>query len=533
MFVMEEDDDNKHLYEVEQEYDNTGKDGFPHQPMANIQIHDTVGNTGKCSLYIMLAIQVIVILILIILLGINGVTLTHLNTVEMCDNTAASTGASLGSTACNCSSSQSLSNKLDLLINMTRNSGNSDWSQAITAQLMTTLSLLQNTTKKVDGIVDYTNFDVQAGQNYTKLLSQIGQMLQGQLSQVSSTAQDTASKVTDIHGFTNDPLVTVQNISDTLLNVLQKTEDNNLNLLTISGSLTNIKDTTVTTAGVTDDILIGVQELLEIQNASALFNSITPVSCSHIKAVLPNSPSGYYHVNSRTIYCNMDTLCNRTGGWMRIGYLDMTDVSQTCPSGLRLLTDTIRGVRACGRLGWNPSCSTPVQFPTNGINYTQICGKIIGYQFGSPDANNINAQHYNIDSYYTDGVSITRGYPREHIWSFMAGYTQRPGASDYICPCSSTSSQSLQSFVGNNYYCESGNPNWGTQVRVYGNDPLWDGQGCSSNESPCCAPPDLPWFFRDFGNATSNLGLELRICGDEGVYNNEDTLIKTYEFYVK
>ena len=35
---------------------------------------------------------------LIILLGINGVTLTHLNTVEVCDNTGGgSTGASTGS----------------------------------------------------------------------------------------------------------------------------------------------------------------------------------------------------------------------------------------------------------------------------------------------------------------------------------------------------------------------------------------------------------------------------------------------------
>ena len=528
-----EEDDSKNLYEIDQ-YD--GKDDFPQRPVTSLQIHDSVP-AGRKGLFCLVGIQVFIILILIILLGINGVTLTHLNTVDMCDSTGASTGAStagVGGPECNCSAhfGPQLSSKLDTLINMTRD-GSSTWNQMVDARLMQILYMLQNTTMKVDGIVNYTNIDLEAGQNYSNLLSQLGQILQGQLSQVSDTATDTATKVSDIHSFTNDQSITVQNISDTLYQVMDKADENSLSLLGITSTVSNIKDTTETAAGVVDDILIGVEELLELQNASALFNSITPVSCSQIKEVLPNGPSGYYHVNSRNLYCNMGTLCGSGGGWTRIGYLDMTDVSQTCPSGLRLLTDTIRGVRACGRNSWVPSCSTPIQFPTNGINYTQICGKVIGYQFGSPDANAISVNHYNIDSYYTDGISLTRGYPREHIWTFMAGYTQRAGASDYICPCSSTSTQSLQSFVGQNYYCESGNPNWGTQVRVYGNDPLWDGQGCSSNESPCCTSPNLPWFHRDFGNTSSNLGLELRICGDEGVYNNEDTLIKTYEFYVK
>ena len=96
-----EEDDNKHLYEVEkemQEYESEIKDDFPHRPIANLQIHDTIPAGGKCSLYVLLGIQVVVILILIILLGINGVTLTHLNTVEVCDNTGGgSTGASTGS----------------------------------------------------------------------------------------------------------------------------------------------------------------------------------------------------------------------------------------------------------------------------------------------------------------------------------------------------------------------------------------------------------------------------------------------------
>ena len=68
---------------------------------------------------------------------------------------------------------------------------------------------------------------------------------------------------------------------------------------------------------------------MEIQNASVLFNSIRPVSCKDIKTVLPNSPTGYYHVN---IYCNMGELCGTGGGWTRLAYLDMSDSTVNCPT---------------------------------------------------------------------------------------------------------------------------------------------------------------------------------------------------------
>ena len=61
---------------------------FAQQPIPNLQIHDTVP-TGRKGLLFLLCMQVFIILILIILLGINGVTLTHLNTVDMCDSTGA------------------------------------------------------------------------------------------------------------------------------------------------------------------------------------------------------------------------------------------------------------------------------------------------------------------------------------------------------------------------------------------------------------------------------------------------------------
>ena len=46
-----------------------------------------------------------------------------------------------------------------------------------------------------------------------------------------------------------------------------------------------------------------------------------------------------------------------------------------------------------------------------------MCGKVIGYQVGSPDgpvSNDINGK-------YADGISLTHGSPHKHIWSFIGG----------------------------------------------------------------------------------------------------------------
>ena len=141
-------------------------------------------------------------------------------------------------------------------------------------------------------------------------------------------------------------------------------------------TLSNIKQTGISTAGVSDDILGIVEEMLQLQNASSILNSVTPVSCQDIKTTLPNSPSGYYHVNSRNIYCNMGELCGSGGGWTRLAYLDMSDSTENCPSGFS--SWQTGGVRACGRAPSSVGSCTSVQFPSNGISYSQVCGRVVG-----------------------------------------------------------------------------------------------------------------------------------------------------------
>ena len=307
-------------------------------------------------------------------------------------------------------------------------------------------------------------------------------------------------------------------------------------------TLSNIKQTGISTAGVSDDILGIVEELLQLQNASSIFNSITPVSCLDIKAALPNSPSGYYHVNSRNIYCNMGELCGSGGGWTRLAYLDMTDSTENCPSGFKLYQSG--GVRACGRATSSVGSCVSVQFPSNGIGYSQVCGRVVGYQYTSTDAVDTilggTSSHNDINSYYVDGVSITRGSPRQHVWTLMAGlheasFYNAVNDGRFNCPCSagSTQNSTLQSFIGNDYYCESGNPATDGSIQhiLYTSDPLWDGKGCGSLEENCCTAPGLPWFHKVLNTTTTDY-LELRVCADEStVY--DDAPVSFYEIYVK
>ena len=299
----------------------------------------------------------------------------------------------------------------------------------------------------------------------------------------------------------------------------------NVLIAVIFTTLNNLKDTSTSAAGVVDDILLVVEELLEKQNASVLFNSIQPVSCKDIKRVLPNSPTGYYHVNSRIIYCNMGELCGTGGGWTRLAYLDMSDSTVNCPTGFRLYQSG--GVRACGRpVSSGGSCSS-VQYPSNGISYSQICGRVGGYQYGTADAVDTRGDnHNNINSYYVDGISITHGSPRQHVWTLMADW--RVGE----CPCNYLIPQAP--FIGTNYFCESGNDNSTEQMILilYTKDLLWDGKRCGTHETICCSAPGLPWFHRDYGNVTTMDYIELRVCGDEST-SNEDVPVSFYEIYIK
>ena len=298
-------------------------------------------------------------------------------------------------------------------------------------------------------------------------------------------------------------------------------------------SLSLIKNTITTNAGAINNILLLVEDIVILLNESSS-SSPLPTSCEEIKNKQPNSPSGVYLLatgkETTQVYCNMEELCGSGGGWTRLAYLDMSDATQNCPSGFRLYQSG--GVRACGRPVTNSGSCESVQFPSNGISYSQVCGRVVGYQYHSPDAvhNGHGSNHNNLNGYYVDGVSITRGSPRQHVWTLMAGNYDTYGT-EYTCPCNTGSTQQVQSFIGDHYFCESGVASQ-YQSKLHTSDPLWDGEGCGSAETACCTAPGFPWFHRDYGNTTTTDYLELRVCGDEDTAN-EDVPVFFYEIFVK
>ena len=213
--------------------------------------------------------------------------------------------------------------------------------------------------------------------------------------------------------------------------------------------------------------------------------------------------------------------------WTKLVDLDMSDTTQTCPTSSWRLVNT-SSVRACGRTAADCQSAT---FPTQGKSYTRVCGQVNGIQFGNPDG--FNANNPGVEAGYVDGVSITRGSPRQHIWTFVGYVGSHYPWTHSWCPCSNINRQgttTIPAFIGNNYFCDTGNFEDNHRLIYYDGNPLWDGESCSSI-STCCQFNNPPWFCASLPDSTTD-DLEVRICGNEGT-NSEDTVITRLEIYVK
>ena len=201
------------------------------------------------------------------------------------------------------------------------------------------------------------------------------------------------------------------NNTELLNRLINKTSASAAKLMNIVNTLSKLEGTGTSTAGVADDILLIVEVLLELHNETAA------LATSKISQQQHYSLYGYYTLagtsGTYSTYCNMDTLCCSSGGWRRLAYLDMSDAAQSYPSGFRLFYSG--SVRACGRPGASASCVS-VQFQPNGISYSQICGRVTGYQYSSTNAFDcsLGSDHDNL-TYYVDGVSITCGSALQYV----------------------------------------------------------------------------------------------------------------------
>ena len=122
--------------------------------------------------------------------------------------------------------------------------------------------------------------------------------------------------------------------------------------------------------------------------------------------------------------------CGGSTGWRRVAYLNMSDPSQQCPSVWQEITTPHR---VCGRRSTSGSCEG-LTYSTGSEQYDQVCGRIIGYQIGTPDAFFYGPSR-SINSVYVEGVSVTRGSPRQHIWTFAGVHDEQSTYPGETCPC--------------------------------------------------------------------------------------------------
>jgi hypothetical protein len=261
-----------------------------------------------------------------------------------------------------------------------------------------------------------------------------------------------------------------------------------------------------------------------------------PASCQQIYESNPSSKSGEYtlRVNGTNIkkYCKFGNIAGVQGGWTRFGKLNVQE-EECCPQEFALREDSVIG-KSCSRTDGSANCVS-VKFPSDGIKYSRVSGKVTAYQFSTPNGFRHDHSTHKVDDNYVDGISITRGSnPRKHVFT-LAVSSNEIRQDSWGCPCSKKPTARYPKppdFVGKDYYCESGNPINTDKYILFNQDALFDGEKCRSNEAKCCECDDkhFPYFFKDIHQFTND-SLEMRLCADESTAN-EDAYITEYEFYV-
>ena len=277
----------------------------------------------------------------------------------------------------------------------------------------------------------------------------------------------------------------------------------------------------------TNNDVISVLRKLDTIQSYVSYNEIS--GQSNISQVLNKFESKLETIISlQTQYASLQTQAQCGPGlWHRLIYINMSNPTHQCPFAWREYNTN--GVRACGRpTNSSGSCAAIRHFTSR--QYSQVCGRVIGYQFASPDAFH---HHVNSNSIDLDGINITHGINHSHIWSYVAGH-MTTSQHESNCPCFNDDGQGTDppSSVGDNYYCESGNPNYHTAT-LYTDDPLWDGQQCEG-EGTCCTGTGInspPWFRVQLPASTDD-AIEVSICCDQST-DNEDVPVELVEIYMQ
>ena len=267
-----------------------------------------------------------------------------------------------------------------------------------------------------------------------------------------------------------------------------------------------------------EDKTLGMSEANPASSCNQIYQH-NPTSRGTVDQYWIKTDEGLFKVT-----CNMKLKCGGVeGGWMQVVDVDMNR-DDSCPGTWQKITNPRK---LC--LGFLSAGCAPANFHVKGISYDNICGQAKAYQKGTPDGF-FRTTTQSIDGNYVDGISITLGSPRKHVWTYAAGLSDDYDYKDYNCPCATIPGTNPPAFVRNNYYCESGDVGTYDSKPFYLSDPLWDGSGCGNGNS-CCAQIGMPWFYRKLQMATAE-NFEVRICKDSPSNNSEDIAVEKLELFV-
>ena len=248
------------------------------------------------------------------------------------------------------------------------------------------------------------------------------------------------------------------------------------------------------------------------------------------KSLPHGSKSGYYLIQNSTgvlnrEYCDTNLrFMQGQPGWMRVAHLHMEDSSQNCPRGFQVQGLHHRCVRSTKAGG-----CTSVVYPTNGIAYSRVCGKIRAIQESHPAGFRAYIQRptVTLEDSYVDGISLTHGLAgsRKHIWTFATSY------SDNSMQCSCSDTHMVPPFVGHDFFCETGSRAKTEYDDItFEDDPLWDGEGCDS-QADCCLYNKPPWFCKELPEPTTD-DIEMRVClSQHPIYG--DVLVEAVDIFVQ
>ena len=257
-------------------------------------------------------------------------------------------------------------------------------------------------------------------------------------------------------------------------------------------------------------------------------------SCAELKELDAESQSGLYWLrvsngSSVKVHCDFDHVCGCSNSnstpWTRVAFHNMSDPNHNCPFNFKQRKRFCH-IKYAG--------CTSVFFDTLGFTYTNVCGRVLGIQFGEPNAFRpyFKDRERTLEDPYVDGISITHGQmPRTHVWTFVMAEDEMQ-TDDEGCPCTISDmpfTGVIPPFVGNDYFCDTGSRNR-SEFAYYWDDPLWDGAGCGPR-STCCEWQNPPWFCSGLPTPTQN-NLEFRVCSDSPSYD-ELLLLDTIEIYIQ